>query len=595
LDNLIKMIRPPPSAARMGTGRGARNPGTAMGRPPLGTAMNPMTARPGSRGGAALGGALNAQIQVSDRPVTRQGLGGMKTHAQGPQRQVQDKSYWLGVLRGKINELSNEIAKLNKEINQFNQENASYLTYEKRAETLAGEIKELQGTLADYNCIVDKLNTNAGFEDLEEDYQTLKAQNDRDTKGLDDLFAQRKDKDHQLKQIDLEMDQERRMTESLVADMSSTQREKYAMLKNRNMAIQSEIESKQQELDQLNERIDELEQEISQSPVKQEAVTLYEKIDELEEKKQSLEDEMKRKDTPAEEREKLLKQVKEDNQEIARMENRMNELKERLEKVQDENRQLDMDLEEHHGERTAKYKELKKRDESMQEFLDTFEESKAAEEEKMKVLGGNVVQLLEKISRATVQTKHMPSMSEFKQIKDDYKFKETEMIKSKETSLSLDQEHARLQMEVEKIQQLETKIKSELENLNSKISTMKTELEKYNDLNGLKRGAEEKKNLLMEEKKALLEKKTGMKTDVQQLSKSYEELKHNLEENETHTQLGNLERKWQHLEQNNFFMKDFISQKTAESDYEVTKEAVTTLVYQINQHIIEALNKQGGV
>ena len=50
----------------------------------------------------------------------------------GPQRQVQDKSYWLGLLRGKINELSNEIAVLNKSINQYNQENASYITYEKR-------------------------------------------------------------------------------------------------------------------------------------------------------------------------------------------------------------------------------------------------------------------------------------------------------------------------------------------------------------------------------------------------------------------------------------------------------------------------------
>ena len=39
------------------------------------------------------------------------------------------------------------------------------------------------------------------------------------------------------------------------------------------------------------------------------AVTLYEKIHELEEKKQSLVDEASSKGTPAEEREKLLKQV----------------------------------------------------------------------------------------------------------------------------------------------------------------------------------------------------------------------------------------------------------------------------------------------
>ena len=51
---------------------------------------------------------------------------------QGPQRMVQDKSYWLGLLRGKISELNNEVSRLCKEINAFNQENASYVTYEKR-------------------------------------------------------------------------------------------------------------------------------------------------------------------------------------------------------------------------------------------------------------------------------------------------------------------------------------------------------------------------------------------------------------------------------------------------------------------------------
>ena len=40
--------------------------------------------------------------------------------------------YTYGFCRGKINELNVEIAKLTKEINQFNQENASYLSYEKR-------------------------------------------------------------------------------------------------------------------------------------------------------------------------------------------------------------------------------------------------------------------------------------------------------------------------------------------------------------------------------------------------------------------------------------------------------------------------------
>jgi len=587
----------PPSGFRLGTGAaGGRAPlGTAMGRPP-GTGMNlPTTARPGTRGGMGAGGALNSMVQISDRPVTRQGLGGIKTQGQGPQRQVMDKSYFLGVMRQKMNELNAEIGKLTKEINQFNQENASFISYEKRAESLASEIKSHQGELADYNAIVDKLNTNAGFEDLKEDYEWLKSQNDKEAKTIDKLFAQKQDKENILKQLEIELDQERSKTQSVVADMSAAEKQKYSQLMKESLQLQQELETRQQKLDSFNQKVDILEEEVSQSHIKQEAVSLYEKINELEEKRSSLIDEMKKKESPTEERERLLRQVKEDNQEIARMEKRSNEIREKTEKLQDEIGNLDMDIEEHHGERTAKYKELKKREVDMQEFLDTFETTLASSEEKKSDMETNIVSLLEKISRATVQTKHMPSSKDFKQMQADLNFKENEMNKSKETSSGLDGEHGRLQNDLEKVEQLETKITEELNSLKDKISKMTEELEKYSDLNTLKRNAEEKKSYLLDEKQQLQDAKVRLKGDVQKKSNDYSTTKKKLEENETYSQLGNLERKWQHIEQNNFAMKEFIAQKSAETNYSVHKETVGAWVVQINQKIIEALNQGGNV
>ena len=125
----------------------------------------------------------------------------------------------------------------------------------------------------------------------------------------------------------------------------------------------------------------------------------------------------KDKETPQEERERLLKQVKADNQEIASIEKRYvsvssnshkiciihlnvpsssfsplyllpslppslpsshppslppyrtSELQERLATVQEHNRQADNDLEELQGERSSKYRELKKREEAMNGIL----------------------------------------------------------------------------------------------------------------------------------------------------------------------------------------------------------------------------------
>jgi len=388
------------------------------------------------------------------------------------------------------------------------------------------------------------------------------------------------------------MDQQRRMTESMLADMSPILREKYAHLKKINMELQEDLERKQEALDSLNDKIERLEDEVSQSPVKQEAVNLHEKIFELEDKRNALLDEMERnkKSSPAEERERLLRQVKEDNQETARIEKRVSEIKEKIESIQEEIRNLDMDLEEHQGERTAKYKELKKREETMQEFLDGFEENKRSEMDQCKQLQSDVVTLLERISRALIQTKHMPNVEDFKQIKDDLSFKETEMVKSSETNKGLDSERRRLQMDLEKVNQLETKITTELNSLKDRINKMSEDITLYSDIDGLKRQAEEKRKLLVAEKEELLSQRVTLKQDVGNLSSQYDAMKAQLQDNETYIQIGNLERKWQHLEQNNFAMKEYIAQKNAESDYGKIKDEIVLSAQQINQGIIKALN-----
>ncbi|MEQ2303875.1 hypothetical protein AMECASPLE_021252 [Ameca splendens] len=101
--------RPPSSIGRPMSRSGSAAPG--VGRPPTAvrppptairvpTGMVPGTSgHPGMRGGIPSPGVLSASIKVTDRPVTQQGLSGMKTGMKGPQRQILDKSYYLGLLR----------------------------------------------------------------------------------------------------------------------------------------------------------------------------------------------------------------------------------------------------------------------------------------------------------------------------------------------------------------------------------------------------------------------------------------------------------------------------------------------------------------
>lgn len=81
----------------------------------------------------------------------------------------------MGLLRSKVNELTAEITRLGKETDLLSNEQSTYLTYEKRAEVQALELKDLQGQLADYNLLVDKLNTDVEMSDVQQEYKDLKA------------------------------------------------------------------------------------------------------------------------------------------------------------------------------------------------------------------------------------------------------------------------------------------------------------------------------------------------------------------------------------------------------------------------------------
>uniref|UniRef100_A0A8C5KYI3 Intraflagellar transport 74 n=1 Tax=Jaculus jaculus TaxID=51337 RepID=A0A8C5KYI3_JACJA len=294
-------------------------------------------ARPGSRGGSlGTGGVLSSQIKVADRPVTQQGLTGMKTGMKGPQRQILDKSYYLGLLRSKISELTTEINKLQKEIEMYNQENSVYLSYEKRAETLALEIKELQGQLADYNMLVDKLNTNTEMEEVMNDYNMLKAQNDRETQSMDVIFTERQAKEKQIRSVEEEVEQEKQAADGIIKNMSPEKQVKYIEMKTTN--------EKLLQVKLIMSMIHEI-----HSQVKQEAVLLHEKLYELESHRDQMIAEDKSMGSPMEEGERLLKQVKEDNQEIASMERQLTDIREKINQFNEEIRQLDMDLEEHQG------------------------------------------------------------------------------------------------------------------------------------------------------------------------------------------------------------------------------------------------------
>lgn len=539
----------------------------------------------------AVPGVLSAQIKVTDRPVTQQGLSGMKTGMKGPQRQILDKSYYLGLLRSKINELTTETSKMLKEIDNYNQENSVYLSYEKRAEGLALEIKDLQGQLADYNMLVDKLNTNTEMEEMINDYNILKAQNDQKAESIDSIFTERREREEAIRAIEENIRRERRVADEVVQSMPTAKQEKYFTMTASNEELLQELAVLQEDLDILLTRKEDYETELAHSQIKQEMVRLHETLSALEMKRDAMETEQKNMGSPQEEREKLFKQVKEDNQEIASMERQLAEIRERTRQVTEEIRQLEQDSEDAQGESHQKYKELKRREEEIDRFAESFEEVKSQEQDKMTQTQENIVSLLEHSSRNMLRLRQMDTVtaSELKNMQEVLVSKETDVVQSESTARGLTTQSQSLQQDLEKVQQLESKITAELMVLKEQVSTMESELHTYRDLDTLKMSAEEKKKRLQEERVSLNQRQESFRQLLDELKGKYEALKSKLGENETHSQLANLERKWQHLEQNNFVMKEFIASKSQESDYAPVAKRVTEKVSEYNKMLIDAL------
>ncbi|KAJ9593132.1 hypothetical protein L9F63_027622, partial [Diploptera punctata] len=92
------------------------------------------------------------------------------------------------------------------------------------------------------------------------------------------------------------------------------------------------------------------------------------------------------------------------------------------------------DLDESQSERHQKYRELRKREETMEQFLSTFEESREQEMSRIGQLESDIVMALQQISRNLAHSGHLPNVDDFATLKDNLAFKEGELEKSKKNS-----------------------------------------------------------------------------------------------------------------------------------------------------------------
>ncbi|KAJ3270746.1 Intraflagellar transport protein 74 [Terramyces sp. JEL0728] len=520
---------------------------------------------------------LTKGINVVDRPTTQQGLGGIRMKVQGPGRMVQDKTYFQTELRQKLNAITEEIYRLNTELDATNKENT--------------ELRDLQGQLGDLNTLVDKLNTDTDLEEFEREHNQLLAKNHRTNEMLDEIFLQRKQRESAIQDVEQQILEEEKKCEDQINALEPEKRQEYAKLKNENIDFLQKIISQQQDLDKLNAKAQALKDEVSRDPLKEKALTLYQRFAEIKERKRELEASLKASELESgpQERARLLEQVKSDNLETSGMERKLQEMEEETRLLKEKLGQ-DSAQDPAQAEKLAKYEELLKKDEEMQQFLNSFDSKKQEAINRNETTESTILEVLHRVQGYSKHDLHnLPSRQEFKELNSDLAAKQNEVTNAENTSEALLLERDQRMQDLEKVGQLEVKLSTELGHLTERIETLKQSLETFGNLDQLKKEMQDSQAKKSELKKELQIKKSSLAEEISSLVAIHEAKRAQLLENETYTQLGLLEQRLRHYEGIAFDSRDFIASKTAESDYKPLAKEVLALMDQVNAQVIKIL------
>jgi len=265
-------------------------PGTAFGRPPTGGARLSTAARlrtgnlnlsssPGMQ--AAQGYTLGMNINIQDRPMTGQGLGGLRLKTGTGSRIVEDAAYYIGLLRNRINDVTIETKRLQKILDSNIKESTTLANLEKKHENLL-KAKDIQeGQLADFNLALDKTRTSTDPETVSDQANEITERNKQNRIELDRIFALRKDRESELIRIEDQTEQILRDTQTRVQELDPSKQRVYKELSNKQKEFEVSINNTEAQLLQVNERIGQLEAENSNNPHRKEYLLLEKQYQQL--------------------------------------------------------------------------------------------------------------------------------------------------------------------------------------------------------------------------------------------------------------------------------------------------------------------------
>ncbi|CRK99903.1 CLUMA_CG013206, isoform A [Clunio marinus] len=584
----MEISRPPSSRPMSRRGPSTEMSSASSGR--IGTASK-LSALSGY--GTRIGTAKNIGIPqkgLVDRPLTQQGLSGLST-AQGRlgtasgMRQVKDKRYWMALLQSKIQEIALETEKLDKERKNLERETSAKKLYEKKVREQAKEFSVLQSTLSDMNLALDSSSTGATRQQLQNETLVYREKNELMQNELEHVFKERQNKESQNQQLESAIANEKTKMNEIIYSLSLDEQNRYRehqllceKLKAENAEIHEKIESFIKQKEKLSAAV-------INSQARLEAVKMHSKLRETTAKRNQLKNEETNRLTPAQEREKLINEVRTNNQAITSINKQLKILSDQLQEKRNNLQQVEQDLDEGSTERHIKYKELKKRDEMMTNFMETFQIQMAKEKQNVESLKNQITFLIEQITLQGVNSKFSTSNIQI----NSSAFNENNDLNSHSGLLK---EYSKLQVQLKQLKILEKRMMKQLDDLRQDEKNLLEDIQKFNNLNVLRDEYAVKYEELSTNLQELKDKKRVTENVVQDSERRNQAIKESLRNNETYRQIQHMEEKLNDFIKDNKLLQRIVDELNSECDFSTVKIEAQRKVDEYNKLLCADLRSQ---
>jgi len=422
------------------------------------------------------------------------------------------------------------------------------------------------------------------MEDIQQAGKQLHEVCDFRRKQVDEIFKERKSKEAETRGLESTMTDLRKQALDRLGELGKDKVDLYKRLDQENREAVQNVETQRRQLTDLTLAVNAKEEELKQDPLRKKGAQMTADKKMYEEQLRDLNEQEDDESLPFEEAKKrLLKKIKDDNEQIQDMENQKSSISNQIKEMKEKLHQVEANLEASKGGRSEKHKELQQKDREMSVYLEAYPEEKKKNVDGVLRAEKNVVTLLRHISSEITRRTALPSSSDVSQMNNDLAFKQSQFENSESTLQRVQLELNERKQDLDRVEELERKMNQEMDNLNQKMEEMREEIKVFENLDALRTRAEHEKKMFKARHKTLKKRRDALKTSLKVQVDGFEKKKKSVQETEKISELETLEKKLRAMEDNLFVMKEFVSEKGAETNVGPLRDEVRGLGFEVTR------------